>query len=234
MSVRNYLAHRNIVRRMEREGRAYRSYHVTSTDDGEWMHAAGSDFLFAYLENSWPADVKTQVVDAFKQALTMSSTIKTAVLNTSGQAVESGLYLVDQSTMTQAMNSVAGMGITSVDQNSESGSGTAVSITEEFFSAILGGLGGDVAPMLDYLTTEMGDVQAQTKKSTVTSKFGTVIGTISVMPVLNVPVTNFVYAYSDSRASSWFVKVNCGSVEHESYSYAYTAVNYNYVKPDVK
>jgi hypothetical protein len=79
-----------------------------------------------------------------------------------------------------------------------------------------------------YLTNEMGNVQAQTSKSHVTATFGTLIGLISVMPELNVVTTTFQYAFSSSTTAEWFVKVICGSVEHYSYDYSYTVVNYNY------
>lgn len=207
------------------------SYNVTLTDSGKWLHAPGSDFLFAFLEEGWPADVQQAVTTAFETALGMSSTIKAAVKTTSGDDVVNGLYLLNQAAMTEAMNSIDGMGQTTVDQDTQQGSGTAVSINGQFFAAILGGLGGDVAPMLTYLTTEMGDVQAQTQQSTVTENFGTIIGLISVMPVLNVPVTTFQYVYSTSAVSKWFVSVNCGSVEHQSYDYSYTVVSYNYDAP---
>lgn len=231
MSSQNVLVRRQRRPELVVPRRNRPTYNVTLTDDGKWLHAPGSDFLFAYLENGWPADVTAAVTKAFETALTMSSTIKAAVKNTSGQDVVNGLYLLDQAAMTEAMNSIDGMGQTTVNQNSQQGSGTAVSINGEFFAAILGGLSGDVAPLLTYLTTEMGDVQAQTKQSTVTESFGTVIGMISVMPVLNVPVTTFQYVYSTSEVSKWFVSVNCGSVEHHSYDYSYTVVEYNYQPP---
>lgn len=208
-----------------------RDYIVTMTDAGQWMHAPGTDFLFAYLENDWAPDVKTQVTNAFTAALGMSSTIKKAVLDTAGQKVVNGLYLLDQSSMTTAMNSIDGMGETSVDSNHQSGQGTALEINQEFFTSILAGLTGDVAPLMTYLTQEMGNVQAQTKQEGVTDNFGTVIGLISVMPILNVVTTTFQYAFSSTATSEWFVKVNCGSVEYYSYDYSYTVVNYNYVKP---
>lgn len=207
------------------------SYNVTLTESGKWLHAPGSDFLFAFLEDQWPADLQTKVTQAFEDALTMSTSIKNAVKQTSGQDVVDGLYLLDQPAMTKAMNSIDGMGQTQVNQQHQDGYGVAVDINGQFFAAILGGLSGDVAPMLNYLTTGMGDVQAQTKKSTVTKDFGTVIGLISVMPILNVPVTSFQYVYSTSEVSTWFVKVNCASVEKQSYDYGYTVVNYNYSKP---
>ena len=203
-------------------------YLVTMTDTGKWVHAPGSDFVFAYLENDWPADVIKNVTEAFETALKMSSTIKESVKTTSGQDVVNGLYLLNQSAMTKAMNNIDGMGMTSATQHEEKGSGTAVDINEEFFKAVLGGLGGDVAPLMTYLQAEMGKVQAQVKQSTVTEAFGTVVGMISLMPVLNVPVTTFQYVFSSAQTATWFTSVPCGSVEHQSYDYAYTAVDYNY------
>lgn len=231
MSDQNILVRRQRRARAIEPRRSPASYNVILTEKGKWLNAPGSDFLFAYLENDWPATVTAAVTAAFEAALALSSTIKAEVKKTSGQEVVNGLYLLNQSAMTTAMNAIEGMGQTTVNQYSEEGSGTAVSITGDFFSAILGGLGGDVTPLLTYLTTEMGDVQAQVKKSTVTQNFGTVIGMISVMPVLNVPVTTFQYVFSSQEVSTWFVSVNCGSVEHQSYDYSYTVVEYNYVPP---
>lgn len=231
MSSQNVLVRRQNRREIAPPRRTPPTYNVTLTDKGKWLHAASSDFLFAYIENDWPKEVVASVTKAFEDGLKMSSTIKAAVKTTSGQDVVSGLYLLDQAAMTEAMNSIDGMGQTTVNQNTEQGSGTAVSITGDFFAAILGGLGGDVAPLLTYLTTQMGDIQAQTRKSTVTENFGTVVGLISVMPVINVPITTFQYVCSTSAVSKWFVSVPCGSVEHQSYDYSYTVIEYNYQAP---
>ena len=206
-------------------------YLVTLTDSGKWLHAPGSDFAFAYVDDNWSDTLKLAVGSAFEAALQLSSTIKEAVKHTSGEDAINGLYLLNQADMTKAMNSIDGMGQTAVDQKTESGQGTAVTINGQFFAAVLAGMSGDVAPLLTYLGESMGDVQAQTKKSTVTENFGVVIGTISVMPELDVIVTDFKYVYSTSQTSEWFVKINCGSTEHYSYDYSFTVVNYNYAKP---
>jgi hypothetical protein len=95
-----------------------RDYIVTLTDTGQWMHAPGTDFLFAYIANDWSSTLKDAVAKAFTHALTMSSVIKRAVLDTSGQAVVNGLYLLDQAAMTTAMNSIDGMGETDVNTRS--------------------------------------------------------------------------------------------------------------------
>lgn len=198
---------------------------------GSWMHAPGSSFVFAYLKQGWPADVVTKMTNAFNDALAMSETIKNAVKTTSGQDVVNGLYLLDEPAMTKAMNSIDGMGMTTALKGGNKGSGTAAAINEQFFSGILAGLGGDIAPILDYLNKAMADVQAQTKKSTVTSEFGTIIGMVSLMPVLNVPVTTFSYVHTAKETQSFFTKVLCFSSESYSYDYEYVNSVYNYVKP---
>ena len=205
-----------------------RDYFVLDTEGGQWFHSPGSDFLFAFAPEKWDPGTKKQVVDAFKSALSMSTTIKKAVEATSHQTVVQGLYLEDQSSMTDAMNSIEGMGMTSANQGGESGQGTATSINAEFFAAILGGLGGDIAPIMGYLNSQMANIQVQTGKTTVTKNFGTVIGMISVMPELDVVTTTFQYVFSGDETSHWFVNTNCGSHEQYSYDYTYTAVEYNY------
>ena len=210
------------------------TYRVTLTEKGQWIHAPGSDFLFAYLDAAWPKDLQDAIRTSFETALTLPSSIKAAVRKTSGEDVVDGLYLLDQPAMTKAMNTIDGMGETSVNQESQSGSGTALDINGQFFAAILGGVGGDVAPLMTYLTTEMGDLQAQTKRSTVTKDFGTMIGMISLMPVLNIPITTFQYIYSTTKVSTWFTDLVCASIDHQSYDYEYTIVSYNFTPPSVK
>lgn len=80
----------------------------------------------------------------------------------------------------------------------------------------------------------MGDLQVQTRQSKVTQNFGTVIGLISLMPVLDVPITSFQYVYSSAQTSQWFVQVMCVSTDHYDYDYNYTVVNYNDVKPSAQ
>jgi hypothetical protein len=154
--------------------------------------------------------------------------IKNAVKETAGQDVVNGVYLLDQPSMTKAMNSIKGMGETGAHDGGEQGSGTAVSINKEFFGAVLAGLGGDVAPMMDYLTSSMQDLQAQVKQSNVKNVFGTVMGLVSLMPELNVPMVTFEYVYSSQKTSDWIVKLDCGSAENYSYDYTYTVVDYLY------
>lgn len=203
-------------------------------DESQWLHSAGSDFLFAYLDpKTMSADTIKAVTKAFTDALQMSNKIKAAVLSTSGQTVVDGLYLLDQTAMTKAMNTIDGMGMTSANTKENSGSGSAVSISNEFFSDILTGVGGDVTPMQDYLKASMGKVIAQVATQDITTDFGIVIGLISVMPVLNVPTTTFMYAHTTSETKTWITKILCGSEEKNSYDYTYEVVNYNYVKPTI-
>jgi hypothetical protein len=45
------------------------SYIVTLTDDGSWMHAPGSDFLFAFISKGWDSETQSQMKTAFESAL---------------------------------------------------------------------------------------------------------------------------------------------------------------------
>ncbi len=204
--------------------------HVTATGD-YWLHAPSSDFLFAYIDSSLDPATTKALTTAFQNALKMSSIIKQAVVDTSGKAAMNGLYLLNQAEMTAAMNSINGMGETLASNGGNSGSGTAITINQEFFAGILGGLGGDVTPMMTYLNDQMSKVQAQTKNSTVTDDFGVIVGLVSLMPVLNIPVTTFKYIFSSSSISSWFVNLLCVDIQSQSYSYSYTDVDYNYNAP---
>lgn len=207
------------------------SYQVTVTDDGQWLHAPGSNFAFAYLGKTWDSDTHKVMTTAFQDALRMSSTIKDKVKAIDGgPGIAKGVYLINEAAMTQAMNSIDGMGETTANDKSNSGKQTIVEINKEFFAAILAGLTGDITPMLDFLTKEMGNLQAQVKEETVTDVFGTVIALISLMPELNVPVTTFQYVFSSSTTASWFVSLwPCTTVEKHSYDYKYRIVEYNYV-----
>src|SRR4051812_824181 len=75
------------------------SYNVTLTDNGKWLNAPGSDFVFAYVDSSWPAEVIKAMTAAFEAALKMPATIKASVKSTSGQDVVKGLYLLNQAAM---------------------------------------------------------------------------------------------------------------------------------------
>jgi len=168
------------------------------------------------------------MIAAFDNALGMYPIIKAKVKETAGQDVVNGLYMADHAQMTAALNNIHGMAETAVIQDHKQGSGTAVSITGEFFGAVLAGLAGDVAPLSDFITQSMAKLQAQTRKSHVTKNFGTVIGLVSLMPELNVPVTTFRYVYSSSKTAQWMTSILCFSTENYSYDYNYEVVDYIY------
>lgn len=205
------------------------SYLTTqASSPGNWIHAPGSNFTFAYLYDSWSDSLKSKVGEAFLSALSMSDKIKEAVKNTSGQEAVEGLYILDQEGMTKAMNSIPGMGMTDATNDNLSGNGTASDVNKLFFQNILAGLGGDVTPMMDYLNQKMNDIQTQAKKSDINTDFGTVIGLVSVMPILNIPVISFVYAYMDKNEKTWFEHYNCKDHKKESFDIKYAVVSYNY------
>ena len=222
-----------VVRRMRRAIRAASccrepSYLVTLTDSGKWLHAPGPDFLFAYLETGWPADVQAAITDAFEAALGLRATIKDAVAATSGVDVSNGLYVLDHESMTKAFHSIDGMALTTVKGYEESGTGSGISISKEFFADVLEALGGDVTPMLRSLTLGMAGVQARCRECSIRDSFGILVGMVLPMPVLNVPVTTFHYVFSPPAVASWFTGVNCKRGEPEAYDYSYTVAAYNY------
>lgn len=210
------------------------NYLVTTTDDGQWLHAPSSDFVFAYVANDWTTDQKSAVTEAFKQALTMPGQIKKSIEGTGGKPPQNGLYILDQTAMTKAMVAIDGMGEVKADTSTNSGSKTAVDINMEFFTSVLAGLGGDVAPMLDYLNKSMQTFQAELSQNNDVQQFGTVFGLVSLMDVLDVAVTGFTYAYSSSDTKTLVVSANCGSATKIDYSYSYTVVDYVYEAPTTK
>ncbi len=204
---------------------------VLTTSSGSWLHAPSSDFIFAYEPANMSASDKKALGKAFSDALPMSSKIKAAVKKTSSQDVVNGLYLLDQKAMTKAMNSIDGMGMTAAAKKHMAGDEKAEGITQDFFNSVLGALGGDVAPMLKYLQTQLGDVQAQKKKETTETTFGIVVGLISLMPGLGIPVTSFQYVFLDKSQSTEFEKILCFSSTSYTYKVDYTVANYNYILP---
>lgn len=210
------------------------NYLVTTTDDGQWLHAPSSDFVFAYVANDWTADQKTAVTEAFKQALTMPNQIKKSIEGKGGKPPQNGLYVLDAQAMTEAMVAINGMGEVKGNTSTNSGSKTAVDINMEFFTSVLAGLGGDVAPMMDYLNKSMQSFQAELSQNNDVQQFGTVFGLVSLMDVLDVAVTGFTYAYSSSDTKTLVVSANCGSATKIDYSYSYTVANYVYEAPTTK
>ena len=57
------------------------------------------------------------------------------------------------------------------------------------------------------------------------------MGMVSLMPILNIPVTTFSCVYSSKENENFFVSTLCGSHEEYTYDYKHTNAVYNYVKP---
>ncbi|MXN75840.1 hypothetical protein GR157_13990 [Burkholderia sp. 4701] len=204
------------------------TYYVTVTDDGTWIHAASSDFVFAYESNSLTSDEKKILGQAFEQALGIPNKIKKAVEKITGQAVAQGVYIGDFNLVINALNSIDGMAQTSENTGGDSGNRIVADITDNFFQIILSGLGGDVKPLQKYLTGQMQGFQAALSQNQNFQNFGTVIGTVSLVEGLDVPVTSFQYIYSNYTTAQWVEQLSCSSVEKQSYSYNYTDVTFLY------
>merc|ERR1712063_238205 len=205
------------------------NYNVLATESGSWMTSPGSDFVFAYVDQSWPSSFTQKIGVAFQAALSMTNTVKEAVRKTSGDDVVNGLYLLDQTAMIKAMNSIPGRGEQSAVQASQSGDGTSIDISTQFLTAALASVSGDVAPIAKYFNSEMANFQASLKETDQIDQFGTMIAFISGIPFLNVVTTTFQYSYASSEIKEFVVKLACSSSTKYKYDYRYTVVNFNYV-----
>jgi hypothetical protein len=203
---------------------------LTAQDaNGTWLHSQGSDFVFGFLKNDWNSNFRGKVGTAFSNAQPVANIIKEAVKTTSGETIVNGLYLLDQTAMVKAMNSVPGMAQIAVNQKSLTGSGTSADLNNSFFQAILGGLGGAVTPMQNYLNSQMAGFQSDLKKSSVKTDFGTLIGFISGVEPFDTVTTNFTFAYTSANNANTVEKVKCGHDKtHYSWDINYTVVRFIY------
>ena len=200
-------------------------YSVTLTDSGRWLH---TDFLFGYIKNDWKQSTKNAAREAFEDALFMSSKIKEAVEQTSGEKVVDGLYLLDKKAIIKAMNSINGMGETKNHTQNLNGEGTAIYICKEFFKLVLAGLSGGVEAIMPELMKNMADFKGQISNSNVKDKFGTVIGIVNVVEEIDLAVITFNYVYASKEVSKWLVDIDCASVSHYHYDFDYLSVSFNY------
>ncbi len=203
-------------------------YSVIEDDKGKWLHPQGGSFIFAYIDKSWPADVIKEVGNAYKQALQVANKIKEAIFETTGEKVHGTFYILNENAMANAMNTISGMSLTSVTDDGKSGEGTAADINQEFFTAILGGLSGDIAPISKFIKNEMVKFQGELKNSQHAATFGSVFGLVSVVTDIWVVETDFQYVFSHDKTADWLVSVSCSSVERQTYNYQYTVADYNY------
>jgi hypothetical protein len=203
-------------------------YCTTITEAGRWLHASDSNFLFTFIKDSWNDSQKKTVTSTFEKCLPLFSVIKNTVSKKIGDDVVDGLYLLDQASMTDVMNSIKGMGQTSVQKKGYQGKESAKTICQSFFTHIFENVGGDVTPMSDYLIQELEKVQAQAKKTTITKDFGILIGVVTLVPMLDIPVVTFEYVYTSSTTQTWFVTVKCTCEKKEAYSFSCTYIKYNY------
>ncbi len=207
------------------------NYTVTSTDSGKWLIAVGSVQLFTFIKNEWPHAIKVNVTQKYEAALAISAEITESVKKKDEKDIAGGLFILDQLAMTKAMNSIDGMGMTSAANKKMNGTGTAGGVTKDFFNTILGALDGNVTPILEHLQKQLGQIQTLKKQNTSKSTFGIVVGLISLMPTLDIPITTFQYVYLDKSQSSEFEKFHCLSSRSYSYKIDYTVDYYNYSSP---
>jgi hypothetical protein len=208
------------------------TYCVTPTKSGKWLHSCNANFLFAFISNKLSDREKAQLTETFEATLTLLPAIKNAVVDTVGKdALVDNLYFIDKNAMTKAMNSIPGMGMTSVDQSSKKADGTLISINLAFFSDILANLGGEVEPMQNYLFNEMKAVQSDAKRYGQAEYNGIVIGVISQMPIIGTQIISFQYIFVASKTKETFGTITCIKTDIYQFDYDYTRVSYNYNSP---
>ncbi|RQR49581.1 hypothetical protein DIE19_31560 [Burkholderia sp. Bp9126] len=207
------------------------SYCVTVGDDGTWLHPVEKLFIFAYLPNSASAEEKQIIGSAFETALQVPNDIKDQIKKLGGESYLGMDYFLDPSLVTKALNNVTGMSEIGGSSGGDSGTKVTVQIMDDFFQSVLSSLGGDVTVMQTWLQTQMQGFQVQIGKESNYNYFGTIVGTVSLVEGLDIPVTNFQYVYSDYATSQWVAKSSCSSQTKQSFSYSYDVTNFLYELP---
>jgi len=207
------------------------SYTVTVGDDGTWLHPVDKLFIFAYLPNSATANEKAILTSAFEAALQVPNDIKDQIKNLGGESYLGMDYFLDPDLVTKALNNVTGMSEIGGSSGGDSGTEVTVQIMNDFFQVVLSALGGDASVMQSWLQTQMQGFQIQIGKENNYKNFGTIVGTVSLVEGLDVPVTNFQYVYSDYNTAQWVVKLSCSSQTEQSFSYNYDVTNFLYELP---
>ncbi|MBN2069011.1 MAG: hypothetical protein JW739_05175 [Opitutales bacterium] len=203
-------------------------YFKFSTESGVWLHGPDSNLAFAFIQNSWSEETKENMEKAFVKCTELFPVIIDEVEKTTESPVVNGLYLLNKDQMIKVMNSIQGMGQTSAQNQEFDGYANATTICKLFFNDLLSNLGGDVTPMMNYLVEQMRIVQEQAEEATIDNDFGILVGIASLMPVLEMPITTFVYISTQSESKSWFVSLSCLNPKKVKFSIKTTVVKWNY------
>ena len=229
-------------------------YEKISTAAGKWLYAARPDFAFAFLKNEWDEDSTESMIATFETVVRLLASIKEVVKRTSGDhCVVDELYLLDSATMTAAMNSIPGMGQTSVTRNTQSSDKPPKTIDQHHFLAILQKLGGNPDPVMPLIRDKLASIQARlerVREDADASKqgtsnvndirppeieapvfkeaFGIVAGTASLMEQLNIPTITFEYVCTSISHTSRSDGVDFTSVGKPAYEYTHSFTRFNF------
>jgi len=200
------------------------------TASGRWRHDEGTAFLFAYVDNTWSGPLQSAIERGYDIGVGDLRRMQDAAERASGRAVKNGLYLLNPQEMTDAMDGLPGMEDYRMDPMRRAYKGRPMEITRLFFERHLQGRGGEMDPMVPYLTQAMDTVRRQVKITTLPDYIGIVVGVISAIPGTETAASSYQYICTSADFGEQFVKMSCGSAEMFSVDIPYFALTYNNVR----
>ncbi len=204
------------------------TYHVTLTPKGKWLWADRPGLAFAFIDATLEASLAARVTSAFETALGLFPALAAAVTAEHGSgAIAGGVYLLDQSAMTRAINTVPGIAMTKLEQDKLSVTATAAQANLDFFTGRLTDLVGEVKPLAPGLNQAMADLQAALGEAKGLSDFGILIATVGLMPVLNVPITTLQYISLGADQRPAFEAASCADAKTHRFDFRFSVADYS-------
>ena len=202
----------------------------TTTSEGTWLKKVVSSFYFILAWSTAKEGSKEwkQLSEAFEEGKQLIQKINQAYR---GNKAKEDLNFVNPEKIIKALQSIDGMAQFSISTEDQNESGTTVEITNEFFKTVLSSLDGNVSMVSDFLTKQMGELQAKAKKQHNAKHLGIMFVLVSLDP-FGYPSFTLQYAYVSDKYKDWVLKLLCGSIEKYSYDFKYTSVKYTYVPPE--
>lgn len=210
------------------------NYNEVITKTGMWLHSIDTNFLFSFIPNTYTKKEKQDTINCFKENLKTLLLIQNKTIDIIGRdSVADSLYFVNKDQIIKTMISIPGMGMTSVLTSDKEVSGTAASINLNLFKNILSETGGEVDVLNEFLIKSMGKLQFLSKKSTEKEYNGMIVGVVSLMPILGIPVVTFKYIYTASDTKEHFQTMSCEDEKKYIFDEEYMQVIYNLIAPDM-
>jgi hypothetical protein len=201
-------------------------------DSGHWKHPLDSDLLFAYIKESDDSKFEKKINAAYNTALKLFKKIQCEVQKETGKPVKNGVYLLSTSAMVKILNDISGMAQTSVNQKTFTEKGTSSVITVDFFQSLLDNLGGNVELIGKYLSTELLAIQAQVRRLSKNTKFGTLIAIVDGIEAFDTVTISFSFiTLSTQKSVKSFISLRCKSIDKMKLNLDYTITRFTYNTP---